>query len=73
MHPILEEIAQTYEGRVMVEKYDVDDEKNQAIVQRYQVMAMPTYFVEKNGEVTHQFVGAQAKSTLIAELEKALG
>ena len=73
MHPIIEEIEKTYEGKVTVEKYDVDDAKNQEIVQKYQVMAMPTYFIEKDGQVVEQFVGAQAKSVLVAGLEKALG
>lgn len=73
MNPILEEIEKVYAGRIVVEKYDVDDEKNQAIVQKYQVMAMPTYFIEKDGQVVEQFIGAQAKSILSAALDKALG
>ncbi len=73
MHPIIEDIERTYAGRATVEKYDVDDAKNQEIVQKYQVMAMPTYFIEKDGQVVEQFVGAQAKSALTAALDKALG
>lgn len=72
MHPIIEEIEKEYGGKVIVEKYDVDDAKNQEIVQKYQVMAMPTYFIEKNGEVTQQLVGAQSKTTLTATIDKAL-
>lgn len=72
MHPIIDEIDKEYGDRIIVEKLDVDDAKNQEIVQKYQVMAMPTYFIEKDGKVTQQFVGAQSKSTLTESLDKAL-
>ena len=72
MHPIVEEIEKDYEGKISVEKYDVDSQENQEIVQKYQVMAMPTYFVEKDGNVVQQFVGAQSKATLTSAIDQAL-
>lgn len=72
MHPIIEEIEKEYGSRITVEKYDVDDAANQEKVQKYQVMAMPTYFVEKDGVVVQQFVGAQSKSALVKALDQAL-
>ncbi|MEX2361870.1 MAG: thioredoxin [Patescibacteria group bacterium] len=73
MNPILEEIEKEYGSKITVVKYDVDDATNQEIVQKYQVMAMPTYFIEKDGQVVGQFVGAQSKSTLTKALDQALG
>lgn len=73
MNPIIEELEQKYAGKITVEKYDVDDEANQEKVAHYRVMAMPTYFIEKNGEVFQQFVGAQSKTALTVAIEKALG
>lgn len=73
MHPIIDEIEKEYAGKVKVVKYDVDDAANQAMVEKYQVMAMPTYFVEKDGQVVGQFVGAQSKKTLVEAIDKALG
>lgn len=72
MNPIIEELEKEYAGKITVEKYDVDDSANQAIVQKYQVMAMPSYFVEKDGEVVEQYIGAQPKSTLVKALDQAL-
>ena len=72
MHPIIEELEKEYGDKIKVEKYDVDDAKNQEIVQKYQVMAMPTYFIEKNGKVLQQLVGAQSKSALAKVLDEAI-
>lgn len=73
MNPIIEELEKQFEGKIMVEKIDVDAAESQAIVAKYRVMAMPTYFIEKDGEVVEQFVGAQSKTTLINAINKALG
>lgn len=72
MHPVVEEIAQQYGDKLEIKKFDVDDEANQATVQQYQVMAMPTFFIEKDGQVVSQFVGAQSKKTLTDAIDKAL-
>lgn len=72
MHPIIEDIEKSYGDKIVVKKYDVDAAENQAIVQQYQVMAMPTYIIEKGGQVVQQFVGAQAKQTLTAALDQAI-
>jgi thioredoxin 1 len=72
MHPIVEELEKEYSGKITVKRYDVDDPANQALVQQYQVMAMPTFFIEKDGQVVGQFVGAQSKATLAEAINKAL-
>lgn len=72
MNPIIEELEKTYEGKLTVEKINVDAPESQEMVAKYQVMAMPTYFIEKDGQVVQQFVGAQSKSALVAAIDKAL-
>ena len=72
MHPIIDELEKEYGNKIVVKKYDVDDSKNQEVVQKYQVMAMPTYFIEKDGRVLKQLVGAQSKSTLTNILDEAV-
>lgn len=72
MNPIIEELEQEYAGKITVEKINVDAPENQALVAKYQVMAMPTYFVEKDNQVVEQFVGAQSKKTLVDSINKAL-
>lgn len=72
MNPIIEEIEKEFAGKITVEKYDVDATENQAVVAKYQVMAMPTYFVEKDGQVVEHFVGGQSKIALVGAINKAL-
>lgn len=73
MHPIVEEIEKEFAGKVTLEKVDVDAPENQAKVEEYQVGAMPTFIIEKNGQVVEQFVGAQSKTTLVNALKATLG
>lgn len=72
MHPIIEELEKEYAGKVRVVKINVDEPNSQSLVEQYQVGAMPTYIVEKNGEVVEQFVGAQSKTRLANSLETAI-
>lgn len=73
MHPVIEELEKEYAGRVQVLKYNVDEPTNQAMIEKYQIGAMPTYIIEKDSKILHQFVGAQSKDVLVKSLEEALG
>ncbi len=72
MNPIVEEIEHEFADKIVVEKVDVDAPENQGKVMDYQIGAMPTYIIEKNGEVIQAFVGAQSKKTLVEALNQAL-
>lgn len=72
MHPIIEEIAKDYGDKLEIKKYNVDEPENQPLMEQYQVQAMPTFFVMKDGQVFEQFVGAQSKTVLKAAIDKAL-
>lgn len=65
--PIIDEIADEKAGTVKVGKVDVD--QNQAVAAKFQVRAIPTLLIFKNGEVKEQIVGMTSKSDLIAKLE----
>jgi thioredoxin 1 len=64
--PVLEEIANEHGDKIDVVKLNIDE--NPAISQRYQIMAIPTMSVFKNGEVVKQIVGAKPKAALLREL-----
>jgi thioredoxin 1 len=68
--PIVDEVAQSYTGRVTVGKMDVD--KNAATPQRYNVRGIPTLLVFKGGEVKEQIVGYVSKDVIEKALDKAL-
>jgi len=70
--PVLEELAQTYQGRLQVVKVNVDD--NPQSSQTYGVMAIPTLMLFKGGEVQDKAVGVVPKEkieTLITAHVKA--
>lgn len=70
MAPIVDQLAQDFEGRLKVAKCDVDN--NPSIQAKYGVSAIPTFNIFKGGEVVHQIIGGRPKAQFKAEIEKAL-
>ncbi len=70
LHPIMNEIAEDYDGRVVVCKVDVD--KNQSLAQKYGVRSIPTVFMFKGGEIKDQAVGALPKEQLSIKIDAVL-
>jgi thioredoxin 1 len=60
--PILEELAQDWEGKVKVLKLDVDS--NQAMAIKYGVMGVPTLMLFKDGEIIERLSGFKPKKHL---------
>jgi thioredoxin 1 len=60
--PILEELANDFEGKLVVGKVDVDSNKDSAAKQK--VMSIPTLVLFKNGQPVDQRVGALTKNQL---------
>ena len=67
--PVIEELAEKYEGKFKVAKVDVDANPN--IAARYGVMSIPTLIVFNNGEDTARRVGVQSLNQLEAMLGQA--
>jgi thioredoxin 1 len=67
MAPVLEQIADTYEGKLKVIKIDVD--KNQALAQNFGIQSVPTLLLFKKGEVVWHKIGGTTFSTLKSELQ----
>lgn len=68
--PVVEELANDYEGRAIVGKVDVDN--NPEIAQKYGIRNIPTILFIKNGEVVDKQVGATPKATLAEKLDAML-
>ena len=68
--PLVEELAQQYEGRLKVAKMNVDE--NPATPSRYGVRGIPNLLLIKNGTVKDQIVGAVPKAKLVDAIEKVL-
>ena len=65
--PVLDEIAQTYAGKLKVCKLNIDE--NQETPPKYGVRGIPTLMLFKNGNVEATKVGALSKSQLAAFLD----
>lgn len=59
--PIVEELAQVYEGNNAVKIIKVDVDSNPDTASAYSVMSIPTVLIFKGGEMKHQDVGVQMK------------
>ena len=68
--PVVEEIANDYEGKAIVGKVDVDN--NPEVAQKYGIRNIPTILFLKNGEVVDKQVGAVGKAALAEKLDAML-
>jgi thioredoxin 1 len=68
--PIVEEIANEYQGRLAVAKLNVDE--NAAVPAKHGIRGIPTLILFKNGAVVSQKVGAAAKSQLTAWIDSQI-
>ncbi|MDH5436083.1 MAG: thioredoxin TrxA [Gammaproteobacteria bacterium] len=65
--PILEEIAQEYEGKIKVTKLNIDE--NPETPPKYGIRGIPTLMLFKDGNVEATKVGALSKSQLTAFID----
>ncbi|KAA8981302.1 MULTISPECIES: thioredoxin TrxA [Gammaproteobacteria] len=70
IHPVLEEIADEYEGKLKIAKLNIDE--NQQTPPRFNIRGIPTLMLFKNGDVDATKVGALSKSQLTAFLDSNL-
>ncbi|MFZ6015005.1 MAG: thioredoxin [Patescibacteria group bacterium] len=70
MAPIIDELAEEYEGEVVIGKLNVDE--NQQSAGQYGIMSIPTMLLFQDGVVKEQFVGGMSKDDLKGKLEAAL-
>ena len=57
--PIIDELAEEYEGRVNVGKINVDEQGE--LASEYAIVSIPTIMIFKNGKVVEKVVGARSK------------
>ena len=68
--PIIEEIANDYDGKVKVGKVDVDN--NNQVAMKYGIRSIPTLLLFKGGEVVDQVIGNVGKESIESMLNKVL-
>ena len=68
--PVVEALAQQYQGKALVAKVNVDEEPEAAAA--YRVASIPTLILFQDGQERERLVGARGKETLEALLDKYL-
>lgn len=68
--PILDEMAQEYDGKARIVKVDVDE--NRELATQYGIRSIPALMVFKNGEKVDATMGMQPKAQLASMLDKHL-
>ena len=69
--PIIEQLAEEYDGQLKVGKVDVDANQNTAM--RFGVRSIPSVLLFKNGQHVDTVVGAVPKAHLVEKIEAQLG
>ena len=68
--PIIEELATAYEDRVIIGKYNVDDDTDLGV--EYGIRNIPTLLFFKDGNMVEKHVGTITRDALTAKVEALL-
>jgi thioredoxin 1 len=68
--PIISELAEQYDGKVVVGKCDVEENEDLAV--EFGIRNIPTILFFKDGQVVDKLVGAQAKDKIQAKFDAML-
>jgi thioredoxin 1 len=66
--PLLDELADEYDGRVKIGKVNIDEQ--QPLATEYGIRAIPTLLLFDHGQVADQIVGARSKRDFKASLDR---
>jgi thioredoxin 1 len=66
--PLLDELADEYNGKVKIGKVNVDEQ--QSLAAQFGVRAIPTLLLFNKGQIAEQMVGAKGKRDLKASLDR---
>lgn len=68
--PLVDQLANEYEGKVKVTKLDIDESPGTA--SKFGIRGVPTLMVFKGGELVAQHIGAAPKTTIAQLMDRAL-
>jgi thioredoxin 1 len=68
--PVIESLAEEYEGKTSVCKINVDE--NPDLAAEYKIMSIPTVMVIKDGQIVDKAVGVRTREEYQNMIEKAL-
>jgi thioredoxin 1 len=68
--PILEDVANDYEGKIKVVKVNIQENEN--LASQYGIMAIPNLKIFKDGQVVDEIIGLQPKEAIGEKIEAVL-
>jgi thioredoxin 1 len=68
--PVVEELAEEFEGRATIAKVNTDEEQELAV--KYGIRSIPAILFFKDGEIVDQMVGAASKDAFASKLNAQL-
>jgi len=68
--PVMDELAEDYDGRAKIAKLNVDEERD--LAKKYRVMSIPSILFFKNGNEVDRIVGAQGKDEFASKIDSLL-
>ena len=70
MMPVVEKMAEKYDGKIKVGKVNSDEESSLAA--KYNIMSIPSFLFFKNGELVDTTTGAMPADVLAGKLDSLL-
>jgi len=70
LEPIVEQLAQEWDGKVKVFKLNVDE--NASLAMQYQVMGVPTLILFTKGKPVERLTGYQPKNRILSKFQPYL-
>jgi thioredoxin 1 len=68
--PVLEELADEYEGKIRIGKLDID--ANMETANRFDVQSIPTFLIFQNGQIKDRMMGAMPRSAFQRFIDRNL-
>ncbi len=68
--PIISELAEQFDGKIVVGKCDVEENEDLAV--EFGIRNIPTIIFFKNGQIVDKIIGAQPKANLEAKFQSLL-
>ncbi|MCX8130390.1 MAG: thioredoxin [Clostridia bacterium] len=66
--PIMDELANEYDGRAKVAKVNVDEQGE--LAEKFRVMSIPTVMLFKDGQMVEKIIGARSKNEFSGMINK---
>ncbi|MDE6115672.1 MAG: thioredoxin [Muribaculum sp.] len=70
MSPIIDEVAEEFDDKAIIGKYNVDEQND--LSSEYRIMSIPTILFFKDGKLVDRLAGSQSKATLDEKINSLL-